>query len=314
MPVALGDSTVGRRRVGLLPRHRRTVARTAAVGLRRRRAIMAAEQQPVRWAGLPRRSGARTGRPHRHVLEAHPGTADRRIRHAARAVTGLHRDTTRSHARPGRPQHRGNGSGFSTIGLMRLAPGDCTDMASSAERGLDRPEIAPRGDLRLQVLATFPDTPVAVMATGRPTTRTPPRAAMTRTSPGDRTSISRLRSRPECAREVRRRGPRFLLREATQESAGRRPTLQLRDPPNEGRAELNRRSPVAAASPSNGDPATWPAPACIANERRPSSACRAGASRTGCRAEEPLPSLGTAGRRRPSAAGGPAIRDGAVSI
>lgn len=163
----------------------------------------------------------------------------------------------------------GNDAGFSTIGLMCLAPGNCNDMAFLWERGLDQVETVLRGTYA-EVLETFPDTPVAVMAYPDPiynedTTANCDDVAL---SPGDRTFITSfvrgLNARVKEAAEDHG----FYYVEAMQESLADS-HLQLCDPLNEGRAGLNfigLRS-VSGIAEQRFNPANWSHNSLHPNER-----------------------------------------------
>ena len=163
----------------------------------------------------------------------------------------------------------GNDSGFSTIGLMCLAPGNCNEKAFLWERGLDQVETALRGTYA-EVRDTFPETPVAVMAYPDPIYNedTTANCADVALSPGDRTFITNfvrgLNGRVKEAAEDHG----FYFVEAMQESLADS-HLQLCDPLNEGRAGLNfigLRS-VSGIAEQRFNPANWSHNSLHPNER-----------------------------------------------
>ena len=159
------------------------------------------------------------------------------------------------------------------------------------ERGLDQVETALRGTYA-EVLETFPDTPVAVMAYPAPiynedTTANCDDVAL---SPGDRTFITDfvrgLNARVKEAAEDHG----FYYVEAMQESLADS-HLQLCDPLNEGRAGLNfigLRS-VSGIAEQRFNPANWSHNSLHPNERGHAAMLRV--FQNWLASEGPLPSL-----------------------
>lgn len=88
----------------------------------------------------------------------------------------------------------GNDAGFSTIGLMCLAPGDCNDKQDLWLNGLDQVERTLRGTYE-EVRDAFPDTPVVVVPYPDPIADGDIRCDQVSLSVGEREFITRFLSR-----------------------------------------------------------------------------------------------------------------------
>ena len=131
----------------------------------------------------------------------------------------------------------GNDAGFSTIGVMCLAPGNCDERADLWLDGLDQVERALSGTYD-EVRRTFPDTPVVVVPYPDPIADGGVPCSQVALSGGERRFLGQfLRGLDERARRVAAdHGFYYLDR---MRSALATAHLQLCDPLNDGRPGIN---------------------------------------------------------------------------
>jgi len=131
----------------------------------------------------------------------------------------------------------GNDAGFSTIGLMCLAPGDCNDKQDLWLNGLDQVERTLRGTYD-EVRAAFPDTPVVVVPYPDPIADGDIRCDQVALSVGEREFITRFLSRlNDRVRRAAADHGFYYLGDMQRALAGSH--LQLCDPRNDGRPGIN---------------------------------------------------------------------------
>ena len=131
----------------------------------------------------------------------------------------------------------GNDAGFSTIGLMCLAPGDCNDKQELWLNGLDQVERTLRGTYA-EVRAAFPGTPVVVVPYPDPIADADIRCDQVALSVGEREFINRFLSRlNDRVRRAAADEGFYYLADMQRALAGSH--LQLCDPRNDGRPGIN---------------------------------------------------------------------------
>jgi hypothetical protein len=230
----------GRRR--LLPgdrRRRRQPVPPLADRLGRPRRPAAA----VRPTGVP--GLLRRGHPQRPGARAGPGRRGpvRRRGHPARQLPHAPAEEP-VHTAHGGAEPRGNDSGFSTIGLMCLAPGDCSTQQSLWFDTLDQLELALRQAYD-EIDAAFPATPVVVSAYPDPIDNTPDpatgrieRCGQVALEPAERTFVSRFVAalNQRVAKVAAEKGFHYLGQMEDSLAASH---LQLCDPLNDDRPGLN---------------------------------------------------------------------------
>lgn len=131
----------------------------------------------------------------------------------------------------------GNDAGFSTIGLMCLAPGDCNDKQDLWLNGLDQVERTLRSTYD-EVRAAFPGTPVVVVPYPDPIADGDIRCDQVALSVGEREFITRFLSRlNDRVRRAAADHGFYYLADMQRALAGSH--LQLCDPRNDGRPGIN---------------------------------------------------------------------------
>jgi lysophospholipase L1-like esterase len=189
----------------------------------------------------------------------------------------------------------GNDAGFSTIGLMCLAPGDCNTRSSLWTGGLDQAERLLRGTYA-EVRAVFPTTPVVVMGYPNPIDNRVSRCGQVALSIRERNFIQDFVQRLNARVQKAAADYGFYYLKAMEGSLAAS-HLQLCDPLNGGRPGLNfigLRS-VNGIAEQRFNPANWSHSSLHPNERGHAAMLRV--FQTWLADTEPLSAAGPKGSR-----------------